>query len=125
MRVCVKREMQTKCKQDLTAAKLPDRSASLNLKLQCCQFTCVYITFAFLIATVLINVYKCICFMYNVNVIIVNYNLEKCRLLLSLLLGSCLVELLEFGQRRNVLGGSAAAHSACGNCKCNKCHNKI
>lgn len=37
-------------------------------------------------------------------------------LLLSLLLGSCLVELLEFGQRRNVLGGSAAAHSACGNC---------
>lgn len=75
----------------------------------------MYITFAFLIDTVFINVYKCICFMYNVNVIFVNYNLEKCRLLLSLLLGSCLVELLEFGQRRNVLGGSAAAHSACGN----------
>lgn len=79
----------------------------------------MYISFAFLIATVFINVYTCICVVYNVNVIIVNYNLEKFRLLLSLLLGSCFVELLEFGQRRNVLGGSAAAHSACGNCKCN------
>lgn len=118
--VCVKE----KCGRNVNKtrrAKLPDGAASLNLNLPAlpaCRrvhFACISPDFGTLRG---LTMFTCI-FWWHVQCECnyVNFELINYRLLLRLLLGSCLVELLEFGQRRNVFGGSAAAHSACGNCK--------
>jgi len=92
-------------------AALPDQSAPFNLNLNS-QFVCIYIR---QVCEYNLYIYICMCVFAVQYLIQYLIGIRKCCLLLSLLLGSCFIELLKFGQRRNILGGSAAAHSACGN----------